>query len=283
MASLPHSNLKQIRKEFILKILFLGDIVGEAGRAIVKRFVPRLREKHNLDIVIANNENMAGGFGITQETYLEISQAGVDVMTGGNHSFDKKEGVAVYQEETNIVRPANFPKNTPGRGYLIHSTTKGLKLGVINVMGRVFMEPLDCPFQAAEDAYAEIRKVTPNILIDVHAEATSEKAAMAWHFDGRASFVVGTHTHVQTADERILPNGTAFLSDAGMCGPYDSIIGMRKDIILQKFITRRGKKFEVAQNDAWLTGAIVEIDEATGRALNIERIRVENDRASTHP
>ena len=266
-----------------MKILFLGDIVGEAGRNVVKRFVPLLRAKHEIDVVIANNENMAGGFGVTPETYLEMTQAGVDIMTGGNHSFDKKEGIPVFEDEANVVRPANYPSKTPGRGHLVYTTTQGIKIGVINVMGRTFMDPLDCPFAAADAAYNQIKDLAKIIILDVHAEATSEKAAMGWHFDGRASFVVGTHTHVQTADERILPGGTAFLSDAGMTGPYDSVIGVKKEIVLQKFLTRRGRKFETASGDAWLCGALVEIDESTGRALHIQRIRIENDRPSTHP
>lgn len=272
-----------LRKEFVLKILFLGDVVGEPGRKVIKRFVPILREKHSLDVVIANVENMAGGFGITPETYLELTQAGVDIMTGGNHSFDKKEGVPVHEEETNIIRPLNYPEGTPGRGFVLHTTTKGLKIGVINVMGRTFMEALDCPFLAADTAYAELVKSTPIIVVDIHAEATSEKNAMGWYFDGRASLVIGSHTHVQTGDERILPGGTAYMTDAGMTGPYDSVIGVRKEIIIQKFLTRRGRRFEAAQNDAWLSGAIVDIDENTGRASSIERIRIENDRPSTHP
>ena len=266
-----------------MKILFIGDIVGEAGRNVVKRFVPALREKHSLDIVVANVENMAGGFGITPETYLEMNQAGIDVMTGGNHTFDKKEGVPVLEEESNIVRPANYPENTPGKGSLIYSNSRGQKLGVINVMGRTFMDPLDCPFRKADELYDELSKHTKVIMIDFHAEATSEKVAMGWHFDGRASFVVGTHTHIQTADERVLPGGTAYLTDAGMSGPYDSVIGVRKEIIIQKFLTKRGKRFETATGDAWLCGAIVEIDESTGHATSIERVRVEDLRRQTHP
>lgn len=266
-----------------MKLLFLGDIVGEAGRNVIKKFLPQLRQKHELDVVIANVENMAGGYGITPETYLEMNQAGVDLMSGGNHSFDKKEGTPVYEEESNIVRPANYPSKTPGRGYALHTTTKGLKIGLINVMGRTFMDPLDCPFAAADAAFEKLSQQTPIIMVDFHAEATSEKVAMGWHFDGRASFVVGTHTHVQTGDERILPGGTAYLTDAGMTGPYDSVIGVKKEIILQRFLTRRGRRFETATGDAWMCGAIVEIDEKTGRALNIQRVRIENDRPETHP
>lgn len=258
-------------------------MVGEAGRRVISRFVPTLRQKHEIDIVIANVENMAGGFGITPDTYLEMTQAGVDIMTGGNHSFDKKEGIPIYEEESNVLRPANYPASTPGRGFVLYTTTKGIKVGVINVMGRTFMEALDCPFAAADAAFNQLKDSAKVIIVDIHAEATSEKNAMGCHFDGRASFVVGTHTHIQTADDRILPGGTAYITDAGMTGPYDSVIGMKKEIVLQKFLTRRGRKFETANGDAWLSGALVEIDASTGKALNIQRIRVENDRASTHP
>ena len=257
--------------------------MGEAGREVVKRFVPKLRAKHNLDIVVANVENMAGGFGITPETYLEMCQAGVDVMTGGNHTFDKKEGVPVLNDEPNIVRPANYPPKTPGVGHLVYTSSKGLKLGVINVMGRIFMDPLDCPFRRADECYEEIRKITPCVLLDIHAEASSEKVAMGWHFDGRASLVVGTHTHVQTADERIFPQGTAFICDAGLTGPYDSVIGIKKEIVVEKFLTKRGRRFEVASGDPWLCGVIVEIDSKTGRAQSIVRLRIEAARPETHP
>lgn len=266
-----------------MKFLFIGDIVGEPGRKMVKQFVPQMRTKWNLDVVVANNENMAGGWGITPDTYLEISQSGVDVQTGGNHSFDKKEGLPVFQNENDILRPANYPDKNVGRGWCVHTTASGKKLGVINVMGRTFMDPLDCPFQVADRIYSEVSKLTSFILIDIHAEATSEKAAMAAHFDGRATAVIGTHTHVQTGDERILPGGTAFLTDAGMTGPYDSIIGVKKEIIVEKFLTRRGRKFETATGDPWLCGAVVEADPQTGRALKIDRVRIELNRPETHP
>jgi metallophosphoesterase (TIGR00282 family) len=266
-----------------VKILFLGDIVGEAGRKAVKAFVPTLRKKRGIDVVIANNENMAGGFGITPETYLEMTQAGVDVMTGGNHTFDKKEGVAVLEGEPNIIRPGNYPPGTPGVGSTVFTTTSGLKVGVLNVMGRIFMDPLECPFRTADSLYEKLKEKTSVIVVDVHAEATSEKVAMGWHFDGRATLVVGTHTHIQTGDERVLPGGTAYLTDAGMSGPYDSVIGIKKEIILDRFMTRRGRKFETASGDPWLCGCIVECDPQTGRASSIERIRIEMNRPETHP
>jgi len=266
-----------------MRFMFIGDIVGEAGRQMVTRFVPELKRKKNLDIVIANAENMAGGFGITPETFQEITQAGVDIVTGGNHTFDKKEGVPVLQDEPYCLRPANYPQGTPGAGSVLYTSPRGPKIGVINVMGRIFMDALDCPFKAADQLITPLLEKTKVILIDVHAEATSEKVAFGWHFDGRASLVVGTHTHIQTADERILPKGTAYLTDAGMTGPYDSVIGMRKEVIVEKFITRRGKRFEVASGDPWLCGVIVEVVAETGRAVSVERVRIELQRPETHP
>jgi 2',3'-cyclic-nucleotide 2'-phosphodiesterase len=266
-----------------MKFLFIGDVFGESGRKMVTQFVPVLKKKHNLDFVIANAENMAGGFGITPETYQELTQCGVDVLSGGNHTFDKKEGISVLENEPYALRPANYPPGTPGRGSVVVSNSNGLKMGVINVMGRTFMDPLDDPFRVAEEHFQKIKAQTPIVLVDIHAEASSEKVAMGWHFDGRATFVVGTHTHVQTADERILPKGTAYLTDAGMTGPYDSVIGIKKEIILQKFLTKRGRKFEAADGDPWLCGALIEADAQTGRALKIERIRIERLKPETHP
>jgi metallophosphoesterase (TIGR00282 family) len=266
-----------------MKFLFIGDIVGEPGRRMVQQFVPKLRQKHGLDIVIANGENMAGGFGHTPDTVQEMMQAGVDILTGGNHTFDKKEGVPVLEHEDYVIRPANYPVGTPGKGSCLYTNTRGQKLGVINVMARVFMDPLDDPFRVADELIKPLLAKTKVIFIDIHGEATSEKMAFAWHFEGRATAVIGTHTHVQTGDERILPGGTAFLTDAGMTGPYDSVIGIRKEIIIERFLTKRGKKFETATGDPWLCGAIVEADEATGKALSITRVRIEGNRPETHP
>ncbi len=265
-----------------MRFLFIGDIVGEAGRKMVTRFVPQLKRELDLDVVIANAENMAGGFGITPETFLEISQAGVDILTGGNHTFDKKEGVPVLEEEAFCLRPANYPQGTPGRGHCVYTTSRGLKIGVINVMGRVFMDPLDCPFRTADECYKKFPSGLNAVLVDIHAEASSEKVAMGWHFNGRASLVVGTHTHVPTGDERILDEGTAYLTDAGMTGPYDSVIGVKKDIILSRFLTKRGRKFETASLDPWLCGVFVETDNSTGKALRVHRIRIEENQSQTH-
>jgi metallophosphoesterase (TIGR00282 family) len=224
---------------------------------------------------------MAGGFGITPPTFLEMSQAGVDIMTGGNHTYDKKEGLPILQEEDFCLRPANYPKNSPGRGHVVYTSPHGKKIGILNLMGRVFMDALDCPFQTADLLLPELKAKTNIIFVDIHGEASSEKSALGWHLDGRVSAVVGTHTHVQTADERILPGGTAFMTDAGMTGPYDSVIGVKKEIIVEKFLTKRGRKFETAVQDPWLCGCVIEIDEATGHATSIERIRIEEMRPET--
>lgn len=257
-----------------MRILFIGDIFGEAGRNMVKDFLPQLRSKYSPDVVIANAENMAGGTGMTPKTYLEIVQAGVDIVTGGNHSFDKKEGHVLLDEEPFVTRPANYPKELPGKGHIFYPLKDGRTLGVLNIQGRTFMEPLDCPFRMADTLVQEIRQKTPLIFVDFHAEASSEKVAMGWHLDGKVSCIVGTHTHVQTADERILPKGTAAISDVGMTGPHDSVIGVQKQVILERYLYRKHQKFEPAEHDPQLCGVIVDIDDESGKAQKIERIRV---------
>lgn len=258
-----------------MKVLFIGDIVGSSGRDIVKALLPKIKERFAIDITIANGENMAGGFGVTPESYQEVMQAGVDIMTGGNHSFDKKEAYTLLQDEPYLLRPDNYPPEQPGRGYCVYSNSKGQKLGVINLMGRTFMDPLDCPFRRASELVEKLKTQTKCIFVDFHAEASSEKMAMGWHLDGKVSAVVGTHTHVQTADERILDQGTAFLTDSGMTGPYDSVIGVKKEIIINRFLYKRGARFEVASGNPWLCGAVIEIDPATGHAVSIQRLRYE--------
>ncbi len=257
-----------------MRILFIADIFGEAGRNMVRDFLPKLKTQYSPDVVIANAENMAGGTGMTPKTYLEIVQAGVDIVTGGNHSFDKKEGHVILDEEPFVTRPANYPKELPGKGHIIYPLKNGRSLGVLNIQGRTFMEPLDCPFKMSEVLVQELRAKTPLIFVDFHAEATSEKIAMAWHLDGKVSCVVGTHTHVQTSDERILPKGTAAITDVGMTGPHDSVIGVQKQVIIERYLYRKHQKFEPAEHDPQLCGVIVDIDEETGKALKIERLRV---------
>lgn len=266
-----------------MKALFIGDIVGGTGRKMVQDFLPAIKTKYEIDVTLINVENMAGGFGITPTTVAEMYQAGAQLLSGGNHSFDKKEGVGVLEDDPYIVRPANFPEGTPGRGWASYSLSADKKIALINIMGRTFMDPLDCPFKKVDEMILEAKKVTNNIIVDFHAEATSEKVAMGWHLNGRVSAMVGTHTHIQTADERVLSEGTAYISDLGMTGPYDSVIGMKKEPIIAKFINKRGRKFEAANQDPWLCGVVIDIDSASGKARSIERIRIERLNESTHP
>jgi len=257
-----------------LKVLFLGDIVGKPGRAAVRHFVPVLRERHGLDLCVGNSENSAGGAGITPESADDLLDAGLDLLTGGNHTWSKRE-ILPYLDRAGSrqLRPANYPDGAPGRGHAVVTSPGGRKLGVVNLEGRLFMKPLDCPFRAAERLVAELRQETPCILVDMHCEATSEKSAMGHFLDGRVSAVLGTHTHVQTADERVLRAGTAYQTDVGMCGPWDSVIGLRKESAIERFLTARHTPFETAQGETVLQGAIVEIDDQTGRARAILRIR----------
>jgi len=257
-----------------LKVLFLGDIVGKPGRAAVRHFVPLLRERHGLDLCVGNSENSAGGAGITPESADDLLEAGLDLLTGGNHTWSKRE-ILPYLDRNGSrqLRPANYPDGAPGRGHAVVISPRGRKLGVVNLEGRVFMKPLDCPFRAAERLVAELRQETPCILVDMHCEATSEKNAMGHFLDGRVSAMLGTHTHVQTADERVLRAGTAYQTDVGMCGPWDSVIGLRKESAIERFLTARHTPFETAQGETVLQGAIVEIDDETGRARSILRIR----------
>ena len=257
-----------------MKVLFLGDIVGKPGRAAVRHFVPVLRERHGLDLCVGNSENSAGGAGITPESADDLLEAGLDLLTGGNHTWSKREILPYLDRDgSRQLRPANYPDGAPGRGHAVVTSPAGLKLGVLNLEGRLFMKPLDCPFRAAERLVAELRQQTPCILVDMHCEATSEKNAMGHFLDGRVSAVLGTHTHVQTADERVLRAGTAYQTDVGMCGPWDSVIGLRKESAIERFLTARHTPFETAQGETVLQGAIVEIDDQTGRARSILRIR----------
>lgn len=262
-----------LRVMALTRILFLGDVVGASGRKILATHIPSLRKEFQIDLVIANGENAAHGFGITPSIVKDLLSAGVDVITGGNHTWDKKEGVQAFEEYSKfLVRPANAPLTTPGKGAQIFTTRMGQKVGVINLMGRIFMDPLDCPFVAFDREYEMLKNETPLIFVDIHAEASSEKAAMAWHTDGRASAVVGTHTHVQTSDERIFPRGTGFLTDAGMNGPLESIIGMKKEIILERFLKKMPIKMEVAEGPGPLCGVVFELDSDSGRCLKIHRL-----------
>ncbi len=257
-----------------MKVLFLGDIVGKPGRTAVRHFVPILRERHGLELCVGNSENSAGGAGITPESAEDLLEAGLDLLTGGNHTWSKREILPyLARSGSRQLRPANYPDGAPGRGHGVVTSRDGRKLGVVNLEGRVFMKPLDCPFRAAERLVEELREQTPCILVDMHCEATSEKNAMGHFLDGRVSAVLGTHTHVQTADERVLRGGTAYQTDVGMCGPWDSVIGLRKESAIERFLTARHTPFETAQGETVLQGAIVDIDDQTGRARSILRIR----------
>src|SRR5512132_2570118 len=256
-----------------MNILMVGDVFGESGRAAVAKLLPTLRQQHAIDFCVVNIENAASGFGVTPLIARQALEQGADVLTSGNHIWDKKEIIEYITKENLLLRPANFPAGTPGVGYV---TVKAgaHKAAVLNLMGRVFMNPIDCPFRKADEVVPELRKDTPVILVDMHAEATSESVAMGWHLAGRVSAVVGTHRHVQTADERVLPGGTAYITDLGMTGPTDSVIGVDKDIALQRFLTQMPNRFEPAKGPVALHGALIKIDPETGRGLHIERLRV---------
>jgi metallophosphoesterase (TIGR00282 family) len=255
-----------------MKLLFIGDIVGRPGRELLRKGLRPLIDHHGADFVIANVENSAAGFGVTKDIGDTFLEWGVDVMTSGNHVWDKKEAVDYIAGEPRLLRPANYPPGVPGRGGYLAQTGDGRAVGVVNVMGRVFMTPIDDPFQVVLREIEALRARTRVIVVDFHAEATSEKVAMGWHLDGRVTLVVGTHTHVQTADERILPKGTAYLTDAGMTGPHDSIIGMEIEPSLGRFLNAMPSRFEPASANSRLNGVVVEADERTGRALAVTRI-----------
>jgi metallophosphoesterase (TIGR00282 family) len=255
-----------------VKLLFIGDIVGEPGRKAVRQIVPRLREQHGIDVVVANGENAAGGSGITPDTAKEIFAAGVDVMTSGDHLWDLKEVNELLANEPRFVRPLNYPPGTPGAGSTVHRREGRVVCAVINVQGRTFMPPLDNPFLAITPEVTRLRAITPVIFVDVHAEATSEKIALARFLDGRVSAVVGTHTHVQTADEQIFPGGTAFLCDAGFTGPHESCLGRDIEPIIKRFLTNTPQRFSVAKGRVTLQGALIEIDPDSGKAVSIQRV-----------
>jgi 2',3'-cyclic-nucleotide 2'-phosphodiesterase len=258
-----------------MKILFVGDIVGKPGRNAVRQLVPRLREQHGLDLCIGNSENSAGGAGITPESADELLESGIDLLTSGNHTFAKREiGPYLDRPDSRQLRPANYPDGAPGRGHAVLTASSGARLGVINLEGRVFMKPLDCPFRTADRLIESLRAQGVRcIFVDMHCEATSEKNAMGHYLDGRVSAVLGSHTHVQTADERVLRGGTAYITDVGMCGPWDSVIGLRKENAIERFLTQRHSSFDLAQGEVYLQGAMVEIDETTGRARSIARVQ----------
>ncbi|HLG42254.1 MAG TPA: TIGR00282 family metallophosphoesterase [Planctomycetota bacterium] len=258
-----------------MRILGIGDIVGSPGRKIIADQLGRLRQERKIDFVVANAENATGGSGITPEHATAMLAQGVDVLTGGDHVWGKKEIIPFIAGCSRLLRPANYPDSNPGAGYTIADSPQG-PVGVVHVVGRIFMTTAQagCPFTTAETLAKKLRERTPVIVVDLHAEATSEKMAFGWHMDGLASFIFGTHTHIQTADERVLPKGTAYITDAGMTGPYESVIGRRIDRVLHKMITQMPAPFDVAEGDARICGAIATVDPKTGRASAIERVVV---------
>jgi len=251
-----------------LKVLFIGDIVGSPGRKAAKEMISDLRREMPFDYCVANGENAAGGTGITSVVAQELYKFGIDALTMGNHTWSKREITNFIDSDSKIVRPANYPQELPGKG----STIIDGKLGVINLLGRVYMDYVDCPFRALDRELEYLKSKVKVVLVDIHAEATSEKCAVAWHADGRVSCVVGTHTHVQTADERILPCGTSFISDVGMTGPQEGILGVDRDIVLEKFITGMPVRFELAKGNVQFNAIHMEIDDKTGKTVNIRRL-----------
>lgn len=258
-----------------MNILFIGDIIGRTGRRAVEQRLHTLVDAWNVDLVVANAENAAAGFGLTVNVAAELYDLGIDVLTSGNHIWDKREIYEYLDRESRLLRPGNYPPGLPGRGSGVYKTAAGTRIGILNLEGRVFMNNLDCPFRSADREIDILREQTPIILVDFHAEATSEKAALGHYLDGRVSAVIGTHTHVQTADERVLANGTAYISDAGLTGSRDAVIGMRKEEAIDKFLTQLPVRFEVAKRDPVLCGVLVEVDGQTGKAQAIHRIMEE--------
>lgn len=261
-----------------MKLLFIGDVVGSIGRQMVTDYLPRLKKKYKPQVTILNGENAAGGRGITEKIYKQFLQDGADMITLGNHSWDNQDIFNFIDKNNNIIRPANYPQETtPGKGYA-YLNVNGKKLAIINLQGRTFMQAIDDPFKIIEDILKEVRQETNLIFIDFHAETTSEKLAMAWHLDGRISALVGTHTHVQTNDNRILPQGTAYLTDVGMTGPYDAILGMQKERVIQKFVTGLPVRFEVEKEGRpQLSACLIDIHPETGQANAIETIKINPD------
>ena len=269
-----------------MNILFIGDIYGKPGRDVVKSILPKLKIEKKIDLVIANVENLAHGSGITRSTLDDIKSAGIDVFTGGNHIFENYRIHKKLETDSRILRPINYPKGALGKGSYIFRTQNNEKIGIINAQGRTFMFPIDCPFRTLNREIEKMRKITPHIIVDFHAEATAEKVAMGWYLDGKVSALIGTHTHVQTADERILPNGTAYITDVGMTGPFNSVIGMKKDVAIKRFIFQTPSRYQPADSDLKFCGSVIQINSQTGKANSIKRlffstndegIRIENE------
>ncbi len=257
-----------------MKVLFVGDIIGKPGRMAFKALLPGITETHGIELVIVNGENSAAGFGITKKVGNELFAIGAHVITGGNHIWDKKEALEYLDSEQNVIRPLNYPPGVPGFGSVVHVSASGAKVAVINLSGRVFMPPLDCPFRTLEAELERLGDSVDMIIVDFHAEATSEKVAMGQYFDGKVSAMLGTHTHVQTADECVMPGGTAYITDVGMSGPVNSVIGVDSERIFERFLTSVPVRFEVAHGPSLLCAVVVDIDDNTGKARSIERVRL---------
>lgn len=266
-------NMTQVLNRKTIKILFIADIIGTPGLTVIKSTVKNLREKYKIDFCIANGENGASGKGLTENVAQQYFLNGIDVITTGNHIFERYGFQKLLSSNPNrILRPLNYPLGASGRGSLVAEITDGIKIGVINIQGRTFMFPIDCPFRTVKEEINRIKQITPIIIIDFHAEATAEKKAMGWYLDGKVSAVIGTHTHVQTSDEAILDQGTAYITDVGMTGPYDSVIGMKKDIAIKRFIQQLPERYQPADSDLRFAGVIVSINASNGRAESIERL-----------
>jgi len=259
-----------------VRIFVIGDVVGRPGRDVVRRRLPDFARARNIDFVVCNGENAAGGSGITPALAQELLESGIDVITTGDHIWKRAQIAEYIERDVPLLRPANYPAEAAGRGAAVFTSRNGHKVGVVNLIGRVYMmAPADCPFHAADTAVRALARQTPLVVVDMHAEATSEKVAMGWHLDGRVTAVIGTHTHIPTADERILPGGTAYITDIGMTGPYKSVLGRRVDRVLRRFTTGMYAYFDVASEDVRLCGALIEADPQTGKALAIERVRLD--------
>lgn len=258
-----------------MRFLFVGDVCGKPGRLAFSKYTPEIREKYNIDVVIVNGENSAGGRGITEKSLSALYRGGADIITSGNHIWDKREVMQIIDEPF-LLRPANYPGEAPGKGYCIYPF-KAKNIGVINLSGRAFMPPMDCPFQKIEDILHELAGQCDLLFLDFHAETTSEKMAMAWYLDGRVQVVVGTHTHVQTADARILPGGTAYITDLGMSGAWDSVLGVKKECILEKFLTCRPVRFDMADGPLVYSGLVVVTDDATDQVKSIQPLLLHDD------
>ncbi|MBN2288398.1 MAG: TIGR00282 family metallophosphoesterase [Candidatus Glassbacteria bacterium] len=265
-----------------MKILFIADIVGGPGRKVVRELLPGIKERNDIDFCIVNGENAAGGFGLTEEITDELFSQGIDVITSGNHIWDRKEIASYLQSEPRLLRPVNYPAENPGRGSGVYQAGNGVQVGVINLQGRVFMKEIDCPFHTVIPVIHKLKEQTNLILVDFHGEATAEKVAMGWYLDGQVAALIGTHTHVQTADERVLPGGTGYISDAGMCGGTDGVIGIKKELAIRRFITQTPNRFQPEDKNLVMMGVILTVDPQSCRTEKIERFQIPRSQAENN-